>query len=187
VIPAPGPTYIPDSRQIYDDWFDVLRGRFSFRSYMRNAGEFLNQSSRNGEEQGRQITSNITEALDQPEMLMLIGPGSLVGAEDAASVTVGRWMSQLELDKMMETALVQESRLGGITSVTFPGNPNAYLNSKPGTVYVQFDVLKSVLRGADGSTAKVYGPNSMFGRLLNIQRMPQAKNIVPIMSKIPRK
>ena len=190
-IETKAPKYIPTTTQLFTDWWGVLAGRFSFSSYVRNGNEGLKASWRQGGEQGRQISNQADEALRDPGvqmMLSMLGPEmELLTSEEQISITVGRWMSKLELTEMLETGLVQESRLNGVTSVTYPANPNAYLNAKPGSVYVQFDVLKSVLRGSDGSTAKIYGPNSMFGPLLNISRMPQAKNIVPIMSKILRK
>jgi RHS repeat-associated protein len=193
VIPAPGPKYIPDSRQIYDDWFDVLRGRFSFGSYMRNAGEFLNQSARNGEAQGQQITSTITETLNQPDVqfaLTMTGPGSLLGAEEAASIRVGRWMSQLELDTMLETGFVQLSKTLGVTNVAYPANASAFIKqAEVGSVYVEFNVARSSVVDKGGGWALIPGPNSIYGKLATRQggpvpQMPRAINIEHKATKI---
>jgi hypothetical protein len=101
-------------------------------------------------------------------------------AEGAAdTVTVGRWMSQSELDAMQETGQVQESLNNGVTSVTLPPNPAAYTNAPPGDVFVQFDVPQSPIGASDGVWGKIYGPNSIFGPIRGITEMPPAAtNIV---------
>jgi hypothetical protein len=105
VTPATAPKYIPNSRQIFDDWFNVLRGRFSYGSYMRNAGQFLNQSMRNGEAEGKQISNTVEDILDEPEVQLFgaVLPGGFALRAEGAFVTVGRWMSRLELDQMLTT------------------------------------------------------------------------------------
>jgi hypothetical protein len=100
-------------------------------------------------------------------------------AEGAANtVTVGRWMSQAELSGMQDTGLVQESFNNGITSVSMPPNPGAYLAAPEGDVFVQFDVPQSAIGASDGTWAKIFGPNSIFGPVKGITQMPPATNLV---------
>lgn len=102
-----------------------------------------------------------------------------IEAEGAAdTVTVGRWMSQSELDAMQETGQVQESFNNGVTSVSLPPDPAAYTNAPAGDVFVQFDVPQSAIGASDGTWAKIYGPNSIFGPIRGITEMPPATNIV---------
>lgn len=106
---------------------------------------------------------------------------ALVAEEIAASeatVTVGRVMSQTELDAMQETGMVQESFNNGVTSVTLPPNPTAYAAGPQEDIFVQFDVPQSSIGAADGTVAKIYGPNSIFGPAKGITQMPPATNIV---------
>lgn len=105
---------------------------------------------------------------------------ALVAEEIAAAdtVTVGRVMSQAELDAMTETGQVQESFNNGVTSVTLPPSPTAYAAGPSGDVFVQFDVPESSIGASDGTVAKIYGPNSIFGPVKGITQMPPATNIV---------
>jgi RHS repeat-associated protein len=98
---------------------------------------------------------------------------------DRAIVTVGRVMSQSELDAMVATGRVQESFNNGVTSVTLPPNPGAYTAGPSGDVFVQFNVPRSAIGASDGVVAKIYGPNSIFGPAKGITQMPPATNIVP--------
>jgi hypothetical protein len=101
-----------------------------------------------------------------------------VGAEGAAeTVTVGRWMSETEASAMQESGLVQESFNNGVTSVTFPPNPAAYANAPVDDIFVQFNVPQSAIGAADGTWAKIFGPNSIFGPAKGITQMPPATNI----------
>lgn len=104
---------------------------------------------------------------------------SPVAAEGAGeAVTVGRWMSQTELDAMQATGRVQESFSNGVTSVTLPPNPAAYTNAPVGDVFVRFDVPQSAIGASDGVWGKIFGPNSIFGPVRGITEMPPATNIV---------
>jgi RHS repeat-associated protein len=98
-------------------------------------------------------------------------------AAEGGTTTVGRYMSQAELDAMKAEGKVQESLNNGVTSVTHPPSPTAYANAPKGDIYTEFDVPKSAINAADGTTAKIYGPNSIFGPKLNINEMPPATNI----------
>jgi hypothetical protein len=98
-------------------------------------------------------------------------------AKDPNLCKVGRWMSGSELSSMEKTGRVQESRLNGVTSVTFPPNPDSYKNPPPGDTYVEFFVPCSRLRKIPGGWGKIYGPNSVFGPKLGITEMPPALGI----------
>lgn len=97
---------------------------------------------------------------------------------------VGRWMSRSEHEAMVATGRVQESMLNGVTSVSRPGDPAAWIRQSGGARYVEFDVPASALHGA-GSNSKIYGPNSIFGPKLGIAEMPSASNIVHTACRLP--
>jgi RHS repeat-associated protein len=100
-------------------------------------------------------------------------------------IRVGRWMSYEEYNAMVSQGVVQESRLGGVTSVTVPPNPGAYRDAVPKSVFVEFDVPANSVRTIGGQGwGKIYGPNSLFGPRLGITQMPPATGIVPIVSKV---
>jgi len=105
-------------------------------------------------------------------------------SEASNTVRVGRWMSQEEYEQMAKSGLVQESKLNGVTSVSLPPDMNAYRDAAPRSVYVEFNVPACDIRGADGHSAKIFGPNSIFGPKLGITQMPPATEIKPIVSKI---
>ena len=98
-------------------------------------------------------------------------------------VTVGRWMSQGEYDKMVATEMVQSGQ-GDRSYVAYPSDPNAFgRQAKPGSVYVEFDVPRSTVSpgGAPG-WAQISGPTSLEGRLaekrgLSKPELPKARNI----------
>jgi hypothetical protein len=121
-----------------------------------------------------------------------VGTGALISfggglvSEGANTIRVGRWMSQDEYYEMAASGLVQESKSKGVTSVTLPPNPDAYRDAAARSVYVEFNVPRSVIRGADGTTAKIYGPNSIFAERVGITEMPPATGITPIVSKVGR-
>jgi hypothetical protein len=98
-------------------------------------------------------------------------------AVEIATTTVGRWMSQSELEAMQATGRVQESFGNGVTSVTVPPNPTLYRAAPTGDIFTQFDVPASSLRAVGSDTGKIYGPNSIFGPRLGITEMPPATNI----------
>lgn len=92
-------------------------------------------------------------------------------------VTVGRTMSGSELDSMRMTGRVQESANRGVTSVTLPPSTSGYRAGSNSDVFVQFDVPSSALNAADGTVAKIYGPNSLIGSYKGVTEMPPAMNI----------
>ena len=116
---------------------------------------------------------------------MFSGLGEAEIAAETEMTTVGRWMSQTEYEAMVNTGRIQESTLNGITSVTSPPNVEAWLSQTEGTHFVQFDVPSSAVRASDGLTAKIYGPNSIFGPKLGITEMPPATNIIHTATKLP--
>lgn len=104
----------------------------------------------------------------------MMGRGALdaVGgaARSAADGTtrVGRWMSRQEFDQMSTTGRVVEGG-GGRTYVISPSNPAAYTSARPGSVYAEFNVPSSALRGPTSRpdwyvipgpnvTTKIFGP-----------------------------
>jgi RHS repeat-associated protein len=108
-------------------------------------------------------------------------------------VTVGRWMGQLEYEKMLNTNMVQESKFSeGITSFALPENPMAFIRqADAGSYYVRFDVPASFVRskGADSGWGFIAGPSSVYGRLAILRgepvpQMPPAANIFHAATKI---
>ncbi len=106
------------------------------------------------------------------------------------SVTVGRWMSEGEYQKMVDTGMVQEGG-GGSTYAAF--TPEGYIKqAAPSSVYAEFDVPKSsfkVTNPQDG-WIKFSSPNSLEGRFsamkgLPIPQLPEAKNLILLAQKLP--
>jgi hypothetical protein len=97
------------------------------------------------------------------------------------STAAMRWMGEAEHEAMLTSGIVQESTLGGVTSVT--RDPMQWIRQTEGGRFVEFDVPTSALRA---SGTKIYGPNSIFGKPLGITEMPPATNIEHVMSKWPR-
>jgi len=98
-------------------------------------------------------------------------------------ITLGRWMSKQEYDKMLETGKVQES-FCGTTYVAYPAKAEAFIKQAPSySYYVEFDVPPLIVKPtSDEGWAKIIGPNSVQGRLakrkgLPIPEMPTAINI----------
>ncbi|WP_456300896.1 TreTu family toxin [Fusobacterium necrophorum] len=96
---------------------------------------------------------------------------------------VGRWMSESEYKKMLETGKVQMSD-GGITHVTNPADINAFKAAKKGSIYVEFDVETNVINnGGKKEWGIISGPNSPIDKLNRkkglpgIEKMPDAFNI----------
>ena len=100
-------------------------------------------------------------------------------------VRVGRWMSQSEYDKMIETGRVQMSPSGNTTYVANPADINAFnKQAKPGSIYVEFDVnISSVFNAGKDGWGQIPGPGSILDRLNQkkglpaITEMPIANNI----------
>jgi RHS repeat-associated protein len=157
-----------------------------------------------------EATSEVVDAVLPPLMTMQpeIGAGEAIGASavegiaeavpvaieeveqlaSAASeeiVRVGRWMSDVERDAMTATGRVQESSLGGVTSVSMPPDPAAWIRQTTAANYVEFDVSASAVRPLGSANAKIYGPNSIFGPALGITEMPAASNILQTVCRIP--
>ncbi len=118
-------------------------------------------------------------------------PGAFASSSAAEDLTsVGRWMSEKEYNLMRQTGKVQESKYLGTTYVANPANTGAFmLQAKPGSFYVEFDILSSSLKSTRNSWAKILGPNSVEGRFaakngLEIPKMPEASNIIHGATKI---
>ncbi|SHI25091.1 hypothetical protein SAMN02745823_03900, partial [Sporobacter termitidis DSM 10068] len=104
------------------------------------------------------------------------------GAGNVGTTRVGRWMSQAEYKKLLETGTVPES-FSGTTHVANPADISAFgKQAKPGSVYVEFDVPSTSIKPTSNGWSKIIGPNSLEGRLalkkgLALPEMPKATNI----------
>jgi hypothetical protein len=98
-------------------------------------------------------------------------------AEKTAWTQVGRVMSQAELEGMRSTGRVMQSLNNGVTSVTLPPSRSVYRAARATDVFVTFEVPSAVLRAAGTGTAKIYGPQSIFGPRLGILEMPAFRNL----------
>lgn len=134
----------------------------------------------------RGVTINKTEA----ELMEGTGKAAGSGAakegaiEGAGNTRVGRWMSQAEYDKMVETGRIQMSGDNKV-HVANPADIEAFGKQAPkGSLYVEFDVSSSTMSsgGTDG-WGIINGPGSLLDRLNakkglpRITEMPQATNI----------
>ena len=99
-----------------------------------------------------------------------------------STTTVGRWMSNAEYQKMLETGRVVESHTG-TTHVANPASAEAFgKQAKNGAIYVEFDVDTKSLKQTNKEWASISGPNSLEGRMakrrgMPIPEMPEATNI----------
>ncbi len=106
-----------------------------------------------------------------------------MGCNDTTKV--GRWMSENEYEKMVETSRVQMSPNGNTTYVANPADINAFSKqAKNGSIYVEFDVdSSSVYPAGKNGWAQIPGPGSLIDRLNAkkglpaIEDMPTANNI----------
>lgn len=80
------------------------------------------------------------------------------------TIRVGRWMSQAEYKKMLETGKVQMSA-GNMTHVTNPPDPSAFKAAKAGSVFVEFNVpTNSVVSGGKAGWGIIPGKGSLYDR-----------------------
>ena len=92
---------------------------------------------------------------------------------DSKTTRVGRWMSQGEYDKMVDTGYVQKPYSAEQSYVANPADYNAfYIQAKQGTVYVEFDVPSSSLKQTKDVWATIPGPNSMYSKLNKLKGLP---------------
>ncbi|MEU8246087.1 RHS repeat-associated core domain-containing protein [Nonomuraea sp. NPDC048916] len=97
-------------------------------------------------------------------------------------VRVGRWMSQAEYDAMSRTGMVQRGG-GGFTYVVHPADPKAYISARPGSVYAEFDVPRSLLiPGGRSGDYKLSDSTTINARLaekrgLPKPELPEARNL----------
>ncbi len=97
-------------------------------------------------------------------------------------VRVGRWMSELEYQKMIETGMVQPGG-GGITYAAY--TPEGYMSQAAvDSLYVEFEVPSTSFRETNKELGWVrfLSPDSPEGRLaamkgLPIPQLPEAQNI----------
>ena len=116
------------------------------------------------------------------DQIWQVGEG---GSNSQARTTrVGRWMSQAEYDKMVETGKVQMSGDNKV-HVANPADANAFGKQAPnGSIYVEFDVPSNTIsKGGMDGWGIINGPGSMQDRLNakkglpRITEMPNADNI----------
>ncbi len=119
---------------------------------------------------------------------VVVATNTAGAAADAAGTTrVGRWMSQAEYDAMVKSGEVQIGG-GGTTYVVNPANPGAYVSSKPGTVYVEFDVPGNAIRPTSPGQGQIPSADSTVERLAVKRGQPvspgiPASNIKVVQSK----
>jgi hypothetical protein len=121
--------------------------------------------------------------LSTTEKIILGAPIAVAGITVAAEigvyalgkelVTVGRWMSSAEFKLMTTNMRLVESKLLGVTSVSFPASASSYGAAASGSVYVEFKIAADALRASGSGWAKIWGPNSIFGLRLGIKEMPR--------------
>ena len=111
---------------------------------------------------------------------------SSIGTYDAGSntISVGRWMSEAEYNKMLDTGKVQMSPNGNTAYVANPANADAFKAAPPSSIYVESDVPKSSVYPAGNSNwGQISGPGSLMDRfnqtkgLPPIGGMPNATNV----------
>ena len=85
--------------------------------------------------------------------------------------------------KNVKTGRVQSSE-GGITHVTNPSDPEAFKAAKKGSVFVEFDIDKNIIKpGGKENWGIIHGPGSPVDRLNikkgleGIKEMPKVYNI----------
>ncbi|MGW9213575.1 TreTu family toxin [Embleya sp. NPDC055664] len=131
----------------------------------------------------QQRTHDLTVDADHT-YYVLAGNTPVLVLNDGGSglVTVGRWMSTEEYQKMLKTGMVQ-SGAGDRSFVVYPASSDGYISARPGSVYVEFDVPHSLLSpGGRPGDYKLSGPTSLDARLaakkgLPIPQSPAAENI----------
>jgi RHS repeat-associated protein len=131
---------------------------------------------------GAGVAFGVTNALT-------LGQGTAASGLTKGTVTVGRWMSEVEHTLMVNSGKVVESRTL-TTHVANPANAETFMKqAAPGSRYVEFGVPSNSLKMAGQGVAKVIGPNSLEGRLAALRgspvpQMPTASDISWIASKL---
>ena len=106
--------------------------------------------------------------------------------DSVSQSTVGRWMSEDEYNKMIESGRVQMSPNGNTTYVAYPADIDAFgKQAKNGCLYVEFDVPSDRINAAGKNNwGQIPGPDSLIDRLNKkkglpqITDMPEASNII---------
>ena len=97
----------------------------------------------------------------------------------SGTTRVGRWMSQEEYAKMVETGKVQMSPNGNTTYVANPADINAFgSQAKPGSIYVEFDVDSSkIYKAGNDVWGQIPGPGSLYDRLNMKKGLPPIEDM----------
>ena len=108
-----------------------------------------------------------------------------MGGGGVAYTTVGRWMSQAELNAMNVTGRVVQGS-GGQTFVT-TGGASSYMGAAKGSIYVEFQVpTTSLLQGGKDAWFKMIGADANQAMKAQLQKQagsmtPQFKNLSGIL------
>ncbi len=135
--------------------------------------------AKNGKWDQAQDTSELSAAI--LGMIVPAGSGERI-------LTVGRCMSSVEHELILSGRVIES--VTGTTHVAFPANPLTFIKqAEVGSRFVIFGVSSSSLRMTGESWAKVIGPNSLEGRLLQMNGkpllgMPTASDVTWIATKI---
>jgi hypothetical protein len=125
---------------------------------------------------------NLCGQVTTTALLFSLGNGNKAPTAEVCKTTrVGRWMSQAECNKMIETGTVQFSTNGNTTYVSNPANIDAYISApyKHKSVYVEFDVATSALYPASKSTwSQIPGPGSNAAKYNEILGGPRIEGVV---------
>ena len=111
------------------------------------------------------------------------GKGSNNYTKYSAIEHLGREVTLEIKGKNVKTGRVQSSE-GGITHVTNPSDPEAFKAAKKGSVFVEFDIDKDIIKpGGKENWGIIHGPSSPVDRLNikkrleGVKEMPKVYNI----------
>lgn len=106
------------------------------------------------------------------------------------NVTVGRWMSEDEYNKMLSTGEIQPSPNNPqVKHVAYPSNSDAFGRQAPsGSLYVEFDIPSGSVKSAGSGWGRIPGPGSPESRLSKsrgngVINYPKVSNIRKVGSK----
>jgi RHS repeat-associated protein len=151
---------------------EKLRALSTVEATVANVGNYV----------GTQIMYNPTIAELHTYYVMAGNTPLLVHNDDGDElVTVGRWMREIEYNKMIATGMVQEGA-GGFTYVVYPASRDTFTPTYSQSIYVEFDVPKSSLVGGGrGDDYKMmvsdHRQAAYWAKKGKVPGLPEAKNI----------